>query len=91
MASFEPSSYVPVAFESVEIEVAAWRESNGQIRDVYRVSDADADRLSRVNGIHLVGATCQTEYGKRIAFVETLVRLIAVLRFHNLPVDTRLQ
>lgn len=67
-----------LTFQKITLHLAKWQE-RGTITRVWRVNDCDRESLTQCSRVYLKGATCETEYGRYLSFVEMLARLLLAL------------
>ena len=86
-STFNPAAAVaitPIFCDQITLHRERWRDGD-QIRSVWRVDDDDAPKLSRVKRVHVVGATCETKFGRQARLSEMCRRIAAMLYFHRVP------
>lgn len=69
----------------IEVEFAEWMEL-GSRRNLLRLRSGEPEWLAHVRRVHVYGATCRTKYGEAVEFMELLVRLYHLVKFHKMPV-----
>jgi hypothetical protein len=73
------------SYSFVELE-RAWWFNGSSIERCWRLASGDLTAQDRWSSFYKAGATELTEYGKRRAYVEAMMRLIGSIYFHYLDV-----